>query len=198
MPAVAPARRFTHYLLAARAAVRSNRADSPVICPSPMRKRWSTALCVFLGICAAISEPASAQPPVRVDTVNALQPAVCQCNDDRGSPVHRVSLVQLIANYDGCRVSVAGYLRLEFEGNAIYLARDDERHLVTANGLWVEFAPGVLTQAQQYNDQFVTLVGRFNAAHRGHRGLWSGAITDITRVSISPPVVPAGELVAVS
>lgn len=38
-------------------------------------------------------------------------------------PLH-VSLIQLIANpekYDGKQVAVVGFLRLEFEGNALYL-----------------------------------------------------------------------------
>jgi hypothetical protein len=50
------------------------------------------------------------------------------------------SLIELIANptkFDGKRVRIIGFLRLEFEGNAIYLSKSDFEHGVTKNGLWV-------------------------------------------------------------
>ena len=60
-------------------------------------------------------------------------------NTDASSKlVGLVSLVQLIASpaeYDGNVVAVIGFLRLEFEGNELYLGRDDYRYAVTKNGL---------------------------------------------------------------
>ena len=52
-----------------------------------------------------------------------------------------VSLVQLIANpkdYHGKIVRAIGFVRLEFEGNAIYLHQEDYKHGITKNGLWID------------------------------------------------------------
>lgn len=53
------------------------------------------------------------------------------------------SLVKLIANpevYNGKTVQIIGYLNLEFEGNAVYLHREDYENGLTGNGFWVGFS----------------------------------------------------------
>lgn len=58
--------------------------------------------------------------------------------------VQDVSLIQLIAQpekFEGKRVRFIGFLRIEFEGNAIYLHREDFDHGITKNGLWLIFLP---------------------------------------------------------
>ena len=55
--------------------------------------------------------------------------------------VQDVSLIQLIAQpekFEGTRVRLIGFLRIEFEGNAIYLHREDFDHGIAKNGLWVD------------------------------------------------------------
>jgi hypothetical protein len=107
----------------------------------------------------------------------------CQGVDRRSAcTIYGVSIVELIATprlYDGKRVRVTGWLHLEFEGNAIYLHRDDQVHGLTRNGLWVSFA-------RQQGDSscaggYALVEGTFNAGHHGHMGLWSGAIEGIDR-----------------
>src|SRR5262249_1764153 len=51
-----------------------------------------------------------------------------------------VSLLQLIAtpaDFDGKYVRVHGFVRIEHEGTAIYLHREDAEHMLTKNGLWL-------------------------------------------------------------
>ena len=51
-----------------------------------------------------------------------------------------VSLIQLIANpekYDGKQVQVVGFLRLEFEGNALYLHEDDYTNNLYGNAVGI-------------------------------------------------------------
>lgn len=51
-----------------------------------------------------------------------------------------VSIVQLIANpkrFDGKKVRPQGFLRLTFEGNAIYLHREDYVWCIFTNALWI-------------------------------------------------------------
>jgi hypothetical protein len=108
----------------------------------------------------------------------------CEQTSATGScTIYGVSLVELIANpatYDGLRVRVIGWLNLEFEGNAIYLHREDHTYAIMSNGLWVELGSG-LPREPACNKGYALIEGRFDARNPGHMGLWSGAIVDIDR-----------------
>ena len=96
--------------------------------------------------------------------------------------LYNASLLELIARpelFEGRRVRVTGYVHLEFEGNALYLGRHDLQHRQYANGLWVEFLTGMANKECQ--DKFVVIEGTFVSGDRGHLGMWSGAIQEITR-----------------
>lgn len=98
------------------------------------------------------------------------------------SPIYAVSIVELIARperFDAKRVRAIGYVHFGFEGNGIYLHREDYEHDLYANGLWVTLGAGVAPTNCQ--DRYVVVDGTFRAGMRGHMGLWSGAIVDITR-----------------
>src|SRR5882672_7970441 len=98
-----------------------------------------------------------------------------------------VSLVQLIANpkdYDGKLVRVIGFVKLEFEGNAIYLHQDDYRHNITKNGLWIDVTDEIRKKQKDYDQKYVLLEGTFNAKETGHMGLWSGSIQKISRFQV--------------
>ena len=99
-----------------------------------------------------------------------------------------VSLIQLIANpkdYDGKVVRVIGFVKLEFEGNAIYLHQDDYKHNITKNGLWVDVTDDVRKKQKDYDQKYVLVVGTFNAKETGHMGLWSGSIQKLSRFQIT-------------
>jgi hypothetical protein len=94
------------------------------------------------------------------------------------------SLIRLIAapkEFDGRQIRVIGFLRLEFEGNAIYLHKEDYLRGITKNGLWMEMqspskkVPGL-------SDQYVIVEGTFSMQDQGHMDLWSGSIRKITRI----------------
>lgn len=98
-----------------------------------------------------------------------------------------VSLIQLIANpkdYDGKVVRVIGFVRLEFEGNSIYLHQDDYKHGITKNGLWIDVTDDIHKKQKDYDQKYVLLEGTFNAKETGHMGLWSGGIQKITRCQV--------------
>lgn len=97
-----------------------------------------------------------------------------------------VSMVNLIATPDRFQnkiVRVFGYLRLDFEGRAIYLHEDDYEHSLYKNGLWVSFKDGAFTdeQLKALDGKYVLLEGTFDAGKQGHMGLWSGAVDEIYR-----------------
>lgn len=99
-----------------------------------------------------------------------------------------VSVIQLIANsqsYDGKRVRIIGYLHLEFEGNVIYLHREDFEFGLDKNALWID-VPKDMTRSQisAVNDQYVICTGTFAAGMHGHMGMNSGEMSKITRLQI--------------
>lgn len=99
----------------------------------------------------------------------------------------QVSLIQLIANpkdYHGKVVRVIGFVRLGFEGNAIYLHQDDYTHGITKNGLWIDVADEIRKKQKDYDQKHVLLEGTFNAKETGHMGLWSGSIQKISRFQV--------------
>ena len=103
-------------------------------------------------------------------------------------PPH-ISLVQLIANpekFDGKQVAVAGFLRLEMEGDALYLSRDDFLNGVTKNAIWIDLTPELVKSRQQLNNRDVLLLGTFDASGHGHMGLFSGRMTNVSRAAVRP------------
>jgi hypothetical protein len=94
-----------------------------------------------------------------------------------------VSLIQLIATpeqYDGQVVRVIGFVHIEFEGNAIYLHREDYEHNIIGNALWLDH-PECVTGAKgkPLISGYALVEGTFNAKNRGHMSLFSGAIVNI-------------------
>jgi hypothetical protein len=99
--------------------------------------------------------------------------------------VNGVSIIQLVATpdkYHGHYVRVIGYVQLEFEGNAIYLSKDDERYGVYKNGLWLDMSGEFEEDTKLYDGKFCLVEGTFDVANHGHMGLWSGAIENIKRL----------------
>jgi hypothetical protein len=107
---------------------------------------------------------------------------------DEGSAVEgaNTSIVELIANpqrYDNRRVRIIGFLRLEFEGNGIYLHQEDFIHGIAENAIWVD-PPKAMTKEQmnQVNNKYVICEGVFHAKLHGHMGMFAGELSDINRL----------------
>ena len=99
------------------------------------------------------------------------------------------ALVELIARpelYDGKRVRVIGFVNFEFEGNGLYVSREDFQRSISRNGVWVDppvrFKSDSAPSQVYPNQHYVLLEGTFNARHTGHMGMWSGAIERVTRL----------------
>ena len=99
-----------------------------------------------------------------------------------------VSIIQLISNpekFDGKYVRLIGFVRVEFEGDAIYLHEDDYKYGLTKNGLWLNLTKDIYEkQSRKFDRKYVLVEGTFNAKHRGHMGLFSGAIENIKRFEV--------------
>jgi hypothetical protein len=103
------------------------------------------------------------------------------------SKLESVSLISLIAapeKYDQKLIRVKGYLNLVFEGNAIYLSKEDCDLGIDKNGLWIDLE-GVKIDPKDYNrcnKQYVILEGTFQIDDKGHQNGYSGSIAKITRI----------------
>lgn len=126
--------------------------------------------------------------------------AESQVGSTKNEPILNLSLVNLLAKpdeYHGKFIRLKGFIILEFEGNAIYLTKDDAQYGVTKNGLWVEFDPNLwidpstdkrIDLEKQFNGKFVLIEGIFNKDEFGHMGMNSGSIKSITRIMELEPL----------
>jgi hypothetical protein len=92
---------------------------------------------------------------------------------------NQISLVQLIATpekFDGATVAVIGYLRLEFEGNGLYLHEEDYKQQIYKNAIWVSLSPTLAKARADFSDHYVLAVGTFDAKHNGHLSQFSGEL----------------------
>lgn len=98
-----------------------------------------------------------------------------------------VSMIKLLANpekYQGRKVRIIGFVRLEFEGNAVYFHQDDFKHGISKNALWINTNKEIETARQKYDQKYVLIQGTFNAQFHGHMGLFGGAIYQIERFEV--------------
>jgi hypothetical protein len=93
------------------------------------------------------------------------------------------SLINLIATperYDAKKVQIIGVAVIRFEGTAVFLARDDAERGVRKNAVWLELEDH--EKFQRFNGMYVVVQGTFVAAAKGHGGMYSGSLRDITRL----------------
>jgi hypothetical protein len=79
---------------------------------------------------------------------------------------------------------VIGFLRLEFEGDVLYLHREDYENAILGDGVWVDTTPAIMKQKTTLNMNYVLLEGVFSSGDREHMGMWSGTIKQIRRVQL--------------
>ena len=120
---------------------------------------------------------------------------ICACRSDEPlPPVHAVepldvSVLQLMANpadYHDKVVRVIGFCRLEFEGNALYLHREDFEHGISKNAIWLGVGWPVPEPRRALSDEYILVEGTFIAGDDGHMGSFSGALRNLTRMERWP------------
>src|SRR5688572_7915518 len=120
---------------------------------------------------------------VGAQAVDSLRPP-CGATADGTGCVYTISLSTLIARpelYDGLRVRVQGYIHFEFEGNALYVHREDYREHLSSNSLFVRLRES-FQRDRRCNDRYVIVEGQFTRLADGKR---QGHIVDITRCTVS-------------
>ena len=92
-----------------------------------------------------------------------------------------VSMIQLIANqkaFSGKMVRVVGFCHLEFEGNALYLHKEDFDLAIGRNAIRLD-APA---DKKALSDRYVLIEGIFEDAENEYEAGFSGRLTKISRM----------------
>ena len=102
-----------------------------------------------------------------------------------------VSLLTLIANpeaYDGKHIRVVGVVNVGFECDALYVSSEDYKVGITKNAVYLEFAQMTIDapydELKKLSGKHVVIEGVFDSKENGHMGLYSGTISDISRIEI--------------
>jgi hypothetical protein len=101
------------------------------------------------------------------------------------SEIEFVSLIRLIQvpeKYDGVRVRVVGFAAVEFEHQALYVSREDLRHAVTKNALWLDIP--VTEEAKKLDGKCLLVEATFDKESRGHLGMCSGTLARVSRAEV--------------
>lgn len=96
-----------------------------------------------------------------------------------------VSIIQLITNpeqFDGKLVRVIGFMHLEFEGDAVYLHREDFEYSIQKNSLAIDLSDSQGRMWGKLNNRYVIIEGRFSSIAQGHFGARSGSLRDVSRL----------------
>jgi len=122
-------------------------------------------------------------------TNNAVTDTLSKPNNTHYADIEDVSLIKLLGDskeYNGRKVRVIGYLNLEFEGNCLYVHKEDYDRSIYKNGLWVAMSRDSirLPAIKKCIKQYVVMEGTFDANNLGHRASFSGAIKNVTRLEV--------------
>jgi len=114
---------------------------------------------------------------------NSLEKFLTENRDNSpGEPLY-VSIIQLISNpenFDGKVISVTGYLKLKFEGTALYFHKEDYLNRIYKNSIWLNISKDDLYKLKkECSDKYVSIIGTFKAKQNGHFGIFSGTISEI-------------------
>ena len=101
-----------------------------------------------------------------------------------------LSMIDLIANpelFDGKKVMVKGYVHFQFEGDAIYLHKEDFLYGISHNALWLSLSSSKrANEFSECQDSYALVRGTFRAGwgHRGQYDMASGELSDIVECSV--------------
>jgi hypothetical protein len=102
-----------------------------------------------------------------------------------GADTQFISMKDVVADpqpYAGQKIRVTGFLRLEPEGNALYLSRDDFNKSAARHALWLDLTNAQLRSLSKLNNGRVIVEGTFSTNYMGHGGRWAGALRQVVRI----------------
>lgn len=110
------------------------------------------------------------------------------------APVAEVSVQDLVTapdKFDGSLVRVIAPCHVEFEGSALYATADALQTRAAPRAVWLQLPWPLRPERRALNGKYVLVEGRFVSGLQGHKGLFKGAIVDVTRLEASSPQAQA-------
>ena len=100
----------------------------------------------------------------------------------------RVTMLELIVNphkYHGELIRVSGVGQLEFEGDCIFLSKEDYKYY-TDKCIWVDLSDRATPyeEAKKFNGRYVIVEGIYDMYDKGHFGMFCGTIKNATRYEL--------------
>jgi hypothetical protein len=97
-----------------------------------------------------------------------------------------VPLVGVLArptDYDGRLIRVVGVIRVEFEGNSLYLTKEHYLNRIHDNAIWVSLDRSQMSQMNGLSGRYASVEGIFNSKVKGHFGGYQGSLEKINLVT---------------
>lgn len=89
--------------------------------------------------------------------------------------------------FHGRKVTIIGFLRIQFEANALYPSEESAKYYPLGEGIWVNIINEMKQNHNELNRNYVEITGTFNAMSHGHMGLFIGTLENIEKVSLVSP-----------
>jgi hypothetical protein len=99
------------------------------------------------------------------------------------------ALSDLVADprrFDGARIQVSGWCRVEFEGNALYVDKEAFERRISDRAVWLNLGWPVTDRIRALNGTYVVVEGLFDARHKGHEALFRGTVVEVSRIEQTP------------
>ena len=88
--------------------------------------------------------------------------------------------------YHGRKITVIGFLRIQFEGNVLYPSQEAAKYPLTED-IWVDVTDEMKQRRDELNLNYVRITGTFNAMSYADTGLHAGTLEKIEKISIVLP-----------
>ena len=139
-------------------------------------------LCFFIALClGACAGTGQITPEYAPMDLAPGTPPCLESEPNGRCTLFEASFIQLIARpdlFDGRRVHVRGFANLQFEANALYLSQEMFTHGSSRDAIWLDVEGMGVTPP--FRRGYADVEGTFESTFRGHFGMFSGSIRNIT------------------
>ena len=94
-----------------------------------------------------------------------------------------ISILNEPRKFNAVRLRVRGICRIEFEGNALYLSHESLADGYGKQAIWLNLGWPVKPEVQKLDRREVIVEGTYDAAAKGHMGMFAGSLKDIQEIT---------------
>jgi hypothetical protein len=151
-----------------------------------MRKIYILSLTFVICILTFSSATAGSREPLNPARVPGApvtdDPRCMKTAKDGTCESYALSIYELIVNgekYHDKIVAIGGYVRFEFEGNAIYATKEHYLHSMCRDAIWLDVQGLDIGKYPNFREGYAYVRGRFDRFDGGHFRVFPGALKGI-------------------